>query len=237
MSINVSATLIKDYLLCPKMVYYRLNLPSGGVPNQDMLAGTIVHNTLERYWKDKIQAMNFCVIKCKENNLDTKHTLKVFKSINIFFEKFQWMLSSKDKIEVKFKIKLDTDTFLTGRMDRILENGIIIDWKTSVETPKTIAYDPQFIVYYLAYKLLYKVNPTSVLYISLFDNKMVGFTSNPLLTESMFHGIIPSVVENIKTNNLPPTGLYTSKCIRCQFEEICHYELDNRKINNGEVKT
>jgi len=237
MTINISASLLKDYLLCPRMVHYRLTLPKGGIPTPDMLVGNIVHWTLEKYWKDINTALNFCLKECSDNQLEKEHIDKAVKCINSFFKNFQWLTSPQDKIEVRFKLKISEDVFLTGRMDRILENHTIVDWKTSKESPRNITYDPQFIVYYLAYKQMYGVVPSSVIYASLYDGKMVGFVSNPLLTNSMVSGIIPAVIENIRLERLPPTGLYVGKCFRCQYKEICHYELDSPKTSDRKTKT
>jgi CRISPR/Cas system-associated exonuclease Cas4 (RecB family) len=229
MTINISATLLKDHLECPKRTDFRLNHPELiGVPTPDMLVGTYVHTAVEKYWNNKDAAIQY--IDKKLLSLPQEYWSKALKSLSSFFDNFQWLCTPEDKTEVSFKLPIENNAFLTGRIDRIVNNSIVIDWKTGREAPKSINTDVQFILYHEAFKRMYNKKPASVFYISLLSNKMVTYFENSSLTGELLSFIIPSVVKNIKENNYPATGLLNGKCFRCAYKDPCWQEKGIQKL-------
>lgn len=232
MSIYLSATAIKDYIACPKKIFYRTNFPELAETTVNMEVGTIVHSVVEKYWENEASARSYCGLECIKQNLSGEMTYKAELAIRNFFQNPVYgMLKRGDLVEHKFKIALDENSYLVGKIDRILGNGTVIDWKTSTTTPRTIDKDPQFITYFYAYKSLFKKNPTSVLYVSLFDNKVVRLNVNFATYQQLFHTIVPSMVTKIKRNDLPALGLFNGSCYGCLFKKSCLKDME------GEVGT
>ena len=227
MSIYLSATSIKDYIQCPKRIFYRINFPELAETNIDMQAGTVVHEALEKFWTNKVAALAYCKTKIEELSLSSVES-KILMSVDNFFTcGVKEMLGKGDLIEHKFKIVLDDSSFLVGKIDRIANNGMVIDWKTTAKTPKSIDKDPQFLSYFLAYKSMFKKTPSSVLYVSLLDNKIVSLNFNQDILYQLFHNVVPSIVNKIKRNDLPPVGLFNSSCYGCQFKKTCAKDMES----------
>jgi CRISPR/Cas system-associated exonuclease Cas4 (RecB family) len=227
-SIYISATAIKDYLVCPKKIDYKTKLSGTTEGTPDMQAGTIVHETIEKCWNSKKNAIDYCNVKLKEYGLEQTYADKALKSTRNFFDSGVYsMLSKSDLVEHKFKIALDKENFLVGRMDRITKDGIVIDWKTSTKTPSSIDRDPQFLTYFWAYKSSFKKAPTAVLYVSLYENKIVRFKYNANVMNQLFKGIIPSMITKIRKNDLPPIGFFNNACYGCPFKTICYSEIES----------
>jgi CRISPR/Cas system-associated exonuclease Cas4 (RecB family) len=228
MSIYLSATAIKDFIACPKRIYYRTNFPELAETNPDMQVGTIVHEVVEKNWDNKEKALSSCLVKVTEEGLASEYVDKASKALWNFFDSPVYeMLGKGDLIEHKFKITLDDNSYLVGKIDRITSNGTVIDWKTSASTPKTIDKDPQFLAYYWAYRSLFKKNPGSVLYMSLVENKVVRLHVNPEIYFQLFHEIIPSILVRMRKNDLPRTGLFTGSCFKCNFKKVCATDMEN----------
>ena len=228
MSIYLSATAIKDYIQCPKRIFYRTNFPELSETSPDMQAGTIVHEAVEKFWTNKDAAIEYSKTKIKEFFLGGDMAVKILTSVSNFFTSpVKEMLGRGDLIEHKFKIVLDNNSLLVGKIDRITNNGIVIDWKTSIITPKSIDKDPQFLTYFLAYKTLFKKPPTSVLYVSLLENKVVRLNFNSDIYYQLFYKVVPSIFIKIKKNDLPPIGLFNGSCYGCNFKKVCSKGMEN----------
>ncbi|HBY20746.1 MAG TPA: hypothetical protein DEG71_07025 [Clostridiales bacterium] len=228
MSIYLSATAIKDYIQCPKRIFYRTNFPELAESNPDMDADTIVHETLEKFWTNKDAAIAYCKKRSDEVVLEEHFVEKALESVSNFFScGVKDMLGKGDLIEHKFKITLDDNSFLVGKIDRITGNGTIIDWKTSTRTPKNIDKDPQFLTYFWAYKSMFHKPPTSVLYVSLLENKIIRLNFSPDIYYQLFHNVVPSMLIKIKKNDLPPLGLFNSSCFGCKFKKVCAKDMEN----------
>lgn len=224
MPIYISATLIQDYLACPQKVYYRINQPEDAIKNDDMLVGSIVHEVIEKYWNDEEVALQILNQQLDFFNLHEFKRQKALNSVDVFFRYFRPFVSDGDEIEYKFKLPLEKNVFLIGKMDRI-SNGNIFDWKTSTTTPKSISNDIQFLVYAEAYRRIFKKEPTAVYYASLNSGKLISLPINKTLTDEVFNTIIPSVIKAVKFNDYYRKGMFTSGCFGCSYKEVCFKEL------------
>lgn len=222
--IKLSASLIKDFLVCPGKAYYRVYQPEQAEQTNAMTVGTIVHEIIETCWMDRDKAINKIDEKINEYNIYTGAD-KIYKCINNFFEMFSGVLTEEDIIEQYFKIPYKDDVFLTGRIDRI-HNTVIFDWKTSSSEPDDITKDIQFILYDLAYKKLYGKPPGAVVYVSLMKKKLHHYEPNPIIVSEFENHIIPHVIESIREKKFTRTGLFGYKsCLFCSFSNACHTDL------------
>lgn len=220
--IRISASLIKDYFICPRRVFFRL----AGTPQiqtQDMEVGIIVHSVVENYWNNDVLAFHYADAMGASLSPDSRDKTK--RCLDNFFRFFNKFIRKDDIIEYQFRLPIG-DAFLVGKIDRIGINdsgglSYLIDWKTSSSGPKkSIQLDPQFIIYNYAVRKNFGTTPPSYL-INLYTATMASFTQEDDKEAVLFEQVIPSVVSNIKSNNLPPTGKLTNKCYMCPYAATC----------------
>ena len=109
------------------------------------------------------------------NNLSDKLIGRVQYSVSSFYRNFQHLLTEEDDAEKFFRIKLETDVLLVGKMDRVVKpSGLVLDWKTSASSISNINDDVQFLIYYYAYTRLYNKPPSLVAYVSLLNEKLIS---------------------------------------------------------------
>lgn len=235
MNIRLSASMIKDFLSCERKAYYRMNKPEEQEQTYQMAVGSIVHDTLEKYWNNYDKAIEVAENKIKEYNLK-RGTSNVFRSLVNFFEHFTYLVKEDDTIEQYFKIPYEMnhwgefDFSLVGKFDRVTKDGIIIDWKTGSLVPTDISGDIQFILYEYAYTKLYGEKPRRMFYVSLPTQKIIQYTPNEALIKEFITVTLPYVADslayNIKNNNFIRTGLFGYKiCNNCPFVNVCYKEI------------
>lgn len=224
-TIYISASLLKDYLECPRKVHYRLNYPELSVESAEMAIGNIVHSVLEKHWDDRLLAYTYSETLSYKFGLSSKHEKKVKLCVENFFSSFRELVGGSDLIEYRFKIPIGLSLFIVGKMDRITSTGLVIDWKTSSMPSKSIDKDPQFILYQYAYEQMFKKNPLKVMKINLVDNAVTTYSRDKVLEFNLMNTLIPVVVSNILRDTLSPTGLFSGKCFRCPFKETCLNKL------------
>lgn len=221
--IFVSASSLKDYMKCSQMAYYRIFEPELKVPNREMIIGDIVHKVIEKAWQSIDVALNLGVTLATQSNLTAVDKQAIEHYIHVFFDYFSPLVTKEDKVEKFFKIKLpvtEIDVFLVGKFDRISRN-LIFDWKTGSKVPRTISNDPQFIVYNLAYQLLYKQQPESIYFASLNTGGMVRYTESQEHTDTLISYIIPRYIDDVRKKNFIKHGLFNGACYRCPFKTPC----------------
>jgi len=227
MTINLSASLIKDYLTCHARAGYRLSHREEAVPSIEMAIGSAVHEALEKAHLPKKQAVaslkniyrNFSIFEDKD-------ILKANSFIDSFYDMFpEDFFSESDKVEQYFKLPYGKEVFLTGRIDRI-HDGVVFDWKTSKNPPLDVNRDPQFILYYIAYNKMFKERPKSVAYVALKQKRVYYYKAiAPIVTE-FEEKIIPEITANLRSGKLARTGLFGYKaCDYCSFKELCWSQL------------
>ncbi len=226
--IRLSYSLIRDYLSCPKRAYYRINFPEQSVQTEEMITGIIVHEILERYWTNRILAINSIDELIKKYNLSSdylKNNIKI--CINNFFNNLHYLVNTGDDIEKFFRIPFNKD-IMVGKFDRVTKDGVIIDWKTSPKTMGNfISNESQFIIYYRAYQIMYGKEPTHIFYVSLLRNKIVEFIPDWKLINELWDVVIPNIANEIRNKNFTRAGLFNDSCKNCQFQAICFKELNN----------
>jgi CRISPR/Cas system-associated exonuclease Cas4 (RecB family) len=218
--IFVSASAIHDYLKCSQQVYYRIFEPELKISNREMVLGSITHKVIEKAWQNIDVALNLGKSLCIKENVGAMGQQSIEHFIHTFFERFTILIGKDDKIEKFFKIKLYDDVYLTGKIDRI-SRGTIIDWKTNATPPKRIDNDPQFIIYNLAYNMLYEKPPEGIYLASLKDGSLVRYTESKNHSEALINQVIPEFVETVRRKSFVKSGLFTGACYRCPYKVQC----------------
>jgi CRISPR/Cas system-associated exonuclease Cas4 (RecB family) len=226
MSLYVSASMIADFIECPQKVYYRLNFPESSIKTSSMIIGGIVHETLHNFWNNKKDALEYVGKSILKYPLTPATTFdSVYKCVESYFRNFQLLCSSEDLPEYSFKLEIDKDVYLVGKIDRILKSGTIIDWKTSPFVKKDIATSIQFIVYSEVFTKLFQKPPLKTYLASLSTGTLIEFEQQKPLTNLVFSSIIPAVIRTIKRQDYTRTGVFRNLCRNCSYREACHKEF------------
>lgn len=225
MPLYLSASAISDFLDCSQRYYYRTTQKEQAISSNDMLVGTIVHEMIEKYWNDEAKAREELVVQLKFFNLPATSVGKATTSLETFFSLFFPLLSEDDLIEYKFKLPLEKDVFLVGKIDRV-SNGNLFDWKTSTTPPSDISKDIQFILYSEAYRRLSGSDPIAVYYASLTTGKLIKLRQNEVLTKLLFDEIIPSMTDIVTNKFFSRQGLFKNRCHFCSFKDVCYEECN-----------
>jgi CRISPR/Cas system-associated exonuclease Cas4 (RecB family) len=231
-SINVSASSIKDFLVCSKRYYYRINNSESGIPTLPMKVGTLVHKVMESaYGLDYKKALELGNKEIEVLGLvgeEKEFALNKLKlSLEHYYKFFNGLVSSEDQIEKYFKISIGTNVNMVGRIDRLnTTKKLIIDWKTSQRDPFQINTDIQFLLYKHAYSLIYKEKPVSVLYANLFTGKLLSLVDEEYKNyHNLFDSTIPTMVSRIKIGDIKYEGLKKKNaCNSCPFKQQCEME-------------
>src|SRR5689334_2866062 len=218
--IFVSASALNDFVICNQRTYFRVFEPGEAVPNKEMMMGTITHKVLEKAWQNKEVALSLANSLCTKEGLDAIGRQSVEHFVHTYFEKFSVMVRNDDSVEKRFKVKLYDDVYLVGVFDRVT-NGTIIDWKTNANPPKKIDNSIQFILYDLAYSLLYNKSPEGVYLAALKDGSLVRYKESPPHKNSLVTQVIPAFVDAIRYKKFSKTGLFTGACYRCPYKIQC----------------
>lgn len=203
-----------------------------------MLIGTIVHQAIERYWKDRTKAITYaysCFDKELYNykGLSKKDLDTVTSNIHSYFDNFSKFMTDKDEIEKRFKVKLYDDVYLVGKFDRI-SNGVIYDWKTSTKISRNLSNDPQFIVYYDAYKRIYGNPPNAIFLASLSKGELVPYEHNEFNYNQLYDDVIINLIKDIKNKNFIRDGMFRGICHSCSFKKDCLKGInEDVKLDSG----
>jgi len=228
--IRLSASAIKDWLSCQKKYYYRVNFPEKAIKSNSLLIGGIVHTVLEKSWEDKYDAYKLAYNICKSNSYSKAIESSSIKFINNFFRYFRQLVSKNDIVEKFFELPYDKDIVMVGKYDRIINDKIIYDWKTSRYIPKEIGSDIQFIIYYESFNKEYGYYP-ELFFGGLYNGSIVKYRPSEIHTKVLYNEIIPNMIEDIYRGDFPRTGLHTYSfgkvnCYYCQFKKYCMKELE-----------
>ena len=219
---------------CNKRFEYRLKAKDKSETTPAMEVGTAVHIAIERFWKDEEKAFKY--VENNVNHLKTKEVQKAIKSLENFFVYFRDYVDDFDEVEKMFSVPYDKGVKIVGKLDRVVNAKIVIDWKTSWQAPKTISDDIQFIIYDESFKSLYGYYPTDVYYAHLLSGRLIKYERDVSLVGELYNKIIPDILNNLD-GIYPRTGLYRGVCNRCSFFEHCRkelgdqYELDSKEFN------
>jgi len=229
--IRLSASLLKDYIVCPRQAYYRINNSGEGLQTLAMSIGSTAHSILEKYPFDKDGAFGAIDSTLERFVGKTTPSLKIQieKYLNVYFDKFIHMVSEDDEIEKFFRVRFDNvEPVIVGKFD-VVHNNDVIDWKTSKKLYNKMERDIQFIIYYLAYQKEYKRYPTNVFYASLHSGELHRFEPNLEIIKHFMEEVIPYAVQGLLSGYAPRYGLFNYSgylCSKCTWRNLCLPECE-----------
>lgn len=244
----ISASALTSYLSC-KNKYYLINYLKVDKPMTiPMALGIGIHEAVEKNEDDNLKGMFATFqtkfleileggnIQMKSNLIRVVNTAKYLSIGKAKLEAYCEAVKDLEPLtypkEYKFKVKLDRDITLVGRIDQIRENSIY-DIKTGEWPPseELIKKDLQFTIYAYAYKQLLQRNPEG-LYWFLLGHKekkraktIEGIPQviemRPRTREDFdeMEHIIRSVISDIKAKKFYPE--YSYQCRTCTVKDFC----------------
>jgi CRISPR/Cas system-associated exonuclease Cas4 (RecB family) len=214
--IKLSASSIKDFIQCPARMFFRHNSTEESIQTPAQALGSAVHKVVElsAFVENKVLTER---VKVDYNVQDER---KFSRCLNNFYYSYSPLLTKDDGVETKFEFDLN-GVRIQGMMDRIIfSEGVIFDWKTSEVCPENIDNDIQFMLYYLAYKDIFKQEP-SVYYISLAKNKRVQFYPREGLIRNLTEIVIPNIKFAVEQKWYPNWGMFGNACTYCSYRKEC----------------
>ena len=217
--------MLDDYIHCNRMVYYRINYPELQVQNKEMIIGEVVHSAIEKHWDSANDAYS------EADHWLSSRLLNNFDAVNFshmcldnFYTSFRPLLTSNFTSETKFKLQIEKDVFVVGKLDRV-DDGNVFDWKTARKPLTNIDNSIQFILYNWAFKKLYNAEPSGVYYAALTNGSLVKYNRNPTVEDFLFGEVVPQLVDTIRGKNYSHNGVFRKSCFRCSYSDTCLKEV------------
>lgn len=248
--IKLSATSIKDYVVCRSKIRYRwlrlTDLPTGVA----LIKGGAIHDTIEKYEKSEITAeqIPYTYQELLTTGLSNGNVVFTrWDSTNKLLSSGQKMLENylNNKLgkieEVEWSFELDMTTpenipyQIIGRIDQIVAMGdkkCVVDLKSSRLKPTIyeILGDYQFSMYALAYKLEYGELPHKVYNFHLASGDYVEYPRTGSDIKSLIQKMDEIVVE---LNSIKEWKDYHKDkgwhCNSCMYRDAC-YSIDTKSI-------
>lgn len=221
--IQLSASSIKDFISCEMKYYYRINAPEQAAETVELVRGKLIHEILEKGWRDRNSANKIASgLRISNTNMD-----KIILWMDKFFENFRPLCKDTDNVEQFFKLPYE-GIKIVGKIDRILDADVVIDWKSSASKPRNLENDIQFILYDWAYTRMFGKRPSVMFIGHLPTGSLIKYEENPIFRKLLFDEIIPTMIGKIQSKSYAHTGIFqwVKQCDRCVFQEYCYKELE-----------
>jgi DNA helicase-2/ATP-dependent DNA helicase PcrA len=237
---NFSFSQINVYQTCPLQYRYQYILRLPTAPQANTSFGNTIHATLYQFYnqfrKNPKVDLEVLLSLYQKNwipvgYLSTKQEIKMKKEgekmLNNFFKKFHQQNLKILFLEKPFKIKLDEQIIITGKIDRadIDDQGNIeiIDYKTgTIGDEKKLKNDLQLSIYALAIltdpALKINLERITLSYIYLQEQKKISFKKKNDEIEETKATIKKAVSQINQSNFIPKVGPW---CDFCPFRIIC----------------
>jgi CRISPR/Cas system-associated exonuclease Cas4 (RecB family) len=227
----LSASSIRDYWECPARFNYRREQPESAELNDDVVFGTIIHETIEKY-DNADDAIAAAMVKWDEYCMQGSFAAiprTPPKSIDRILSNYygiivpQLKLTSASLVEYKFKVKWTEDISIVGKMDLISGNSIY-DWKTGAREPTEYSLqDIQFYIYYIMYPKIFGNTPDAVLYGHLYSGSLLPIDIKPALVYNT-STVIDRVANDVLQGKFEHRTGY--QCNKCFYRKVCFDELN-----------
>lgn len=237
---NFSFTQLEVFKTCPLQYKYQFILKVPTTPSSALSYGDTIHKTLQKFYQEfiidkKISQDRLLAIFQEKwipiGYVSPAHEARMKKEgktmLSDFYKKLHRSNLNIIGLEKLFRIKIDNNLFVTGKIDRVdaLKNNEIeiIDYKTGKKPDeKALTKSLQLSIYALAAtdKGLYnkKVNEVNLIFYYLQDMSLVSMKRKEKEIEAVKEEI-KSTVEEIRTDNFSPrVGPW---CDFCSFRMIC----------------
>lgn len=218
----LSVSAIKDYLVCPKIYWYRVHKKSTFVPDEYIIRGNVVHKAIE-----VCSSIEDAVQFVKTSYPYSTPPSEIQTMLYNYYTEIVPQLPDKrmEDVERTFKLAWSDDVYLVGKIDRITPTSIY-DWKTAIKPPDAYELqDMQFYIYWWAYNHIFKREP-SVFYGHLYSGKLFPIDIN----KEMWYNIerlINDIINRLTDENSFYPRLFGYRCKRCFYRGVClsDYEL------------
>ncbi len=132
------------------------------------------------------------------------------------------IIGNEPALEKEFGLKLNGDHFVGAidRIDVLDKNSVeIIDYKTGIPKKSLTKEDKlQLLIYSLAVKRIFGLNPEKLTYCYLENGSACSFVPKENETDRV-EGELKETISRIKRSNFKPTPGW--QCGHCDFKEIC----------------
>lgn len=223
MKCNLSASIIRDFLYCPKKLYYRRH-NAEQVPNSNTMSGIIVHKVLETSWRNRKQAEEAIKGLLKYYNIKSNEIRNVvINSVDNYFNLFRTVVEDDDMVEKTFYTTYVPNHGIVGKFDRVnTRTNTLIDWKVSTYDQHDINHDVQLLLYNIAYRIIYKRKLENVFHINLLTGTCNTFVFSEPIVKEFEEVLIEKVIYALDHNDFPRYGLYKKDlCENCSYNNVC----------------
>ncbi len=237
---NFSFTQLETFKVCPLQYKYQYILKIPTTPSSAASFGDTIHRTLQKFYgelmngekvdKDRLLTIlkeNWVPVGYSSTSHETRMKREGESMLSDYYQKFHRPKIKILALEKLFKIKIDGNIFVTGKIDRVDqgEGGEIdiIDYKTGKMPQETeLKKSLQLSIYALAAtdKGLYhkKLDEVNLTFYYLQDMKKVSMKRVASEIEKVKDEIRTSVLQIHNDSFLPKTGPW---CKFCSFRIIC----------------
>lgn len=227
---HLSATFIKDYIVCAQRAKYRLDkVPQK--PSIYMVRGTAVHETIENLDIQTAEdAKIACFVRFSElvNTQDISFppyvTFTAMNKQNNTMLDFYYNSVNKTEPEVtaneiQFKVEIN-GIEIVGKLDQIRAKNIY-DWKTRTKPVdfKMLSADYQFTLYGMAYKELYGEYPENIFYGALYEGKLYKM-ERTRKDYKYLEDVASKIVFGLE-NEIFPRNYGEENCFWCAYKHKC----------------
>lgn len=238
--VNFSYSQLESFALCPLQYKYQYLLKIPTSPSSALSFGDTIHRTLQAFYQEymknhsvnlptliEIYKQNWMPVGYTSSSHQERMKKEGEKMLTKYFTTFHSTNIKIVDLEKLFKIRISPDTFVTGKIDRIDQNGDgafeIIDYKTgSKPDDKYLQKSLQLSIYALAAtdKGLYnkKLSDVTLTFFYLQDMQKISMKRTDEEMEMVKENIIKAAEEIKQDRFLPKIGPW---CNFCSFRMIC----------------
>lgn len=236
--LRLSATALKDLFACEKMYYYRVHHPEAAALSDDIIFGSIIHNTIAKtdnfleatdyanqQWSNKTHPYKV-INKDTEVLPSKKFSKNINKVLDNYYTKILPTLGPRENalIEHTFEFPYKEGIKIVGKWDRI-DRECVYDWKTGTFVPDIyMMNDIQFHIYWWAYRKVFKNDPKALYYGHLNNGTVYNISMNSAYlanVELLLDKAVKQVYNGVEARE---TGY---QCRRCLYRGICWEEFVN----------
>lgn len=232
--IFMSASGLKDYFYCKKMLWYRVNKPPKELPKKttaSMILGGVGHDLIDHYHTSGGGGLLELYTEKLNKRLSAPgvefYRGQTWANLSTHLEKcwhnyhrLEPLLPGLLQSEVPFSFNFSPDAKVLGRFDQHRKNNTLVELKTSKNPPDELflASDIQATLYIWAYTELFHVVPT-YLYVhllsgSVYKVKRSGQELNLLIDH------LREMLDDMKYNKLVRQN-DGYRCGKCDYREHC----------------
>lgn len=215
-----SATKIKDYMHCRSFYYDRYVQRAQQSKDTSAIVGTAVHKAIELYYtsgKNPLYILQRTIaqeLNAAQENGDViiyrQPYVEMVQSGAEYLNGYDFTRYSNGISEVKFSLPLTDSVTVNGVIDRITDDDIVIDYKTSSRQPKDLSNDVQFTLYTWAFLQLYGRMPSAVYWYHFRTQTAIAYNMADLDTKIRAIKNTCTAMDNDTFSDLPP-----GKCAQC----------------------